>query len=86
MVVGLGCAPIYPCIIHSTPGRFGEDRSQAIVGVQMAAAYCGTLFMPPLFGMLSERISMGIFPVYLLLILALMVLTHERVVRLHEKV
>lgn len=47
ILVGLGCAPIYPCIIHATPAYFGADRSQAIIGVQMASAYVGTLLMPP---------------------------------------
>lgn len=43
MIVGLGCAPIYPCVIHSTPAYFGEDKSQAIVGMQMACAYVGSM-------------------------------------------
>ena len=52
VVIGFGCAPIYPCVIHSTPAYFGEDKSQAIVGVQMACAYVGSLLMPPLFGII----------------------------------
>ena len=54
IMIGLGCAPIYPCIIHSTPAHFGADKSQAIIGVQMASAYVGTLLMPPLFGLIAE--------------------------------
>ena len=64
VLVGLGCAPIYPCTIHSTPAHFGKDKSQAIIGVQMACAYLGSLFMPPLFGILANRISAGILPYY----------------------
>ena len=78
IIIGLGCAPIYPCIIHSTPDRFGADRSQAIIGVQMASAYIGTCLMPPLFGALSERLSIGLMPVYLLALLAAMFLANER--------
>jgi fucose permease len=81
ILVGLGCAPIYPCIIHSTPERFGKERSQAIVGIQMAAAYCGTLIMPPIFGLLGQHITMGAFPFYLLVIIIAMILTHENLVR-----
>ena len=80
-VIGLGCAPIYPCIIHSTPERFGADRSQALIGVQMASAYVGNCLMPPLFGLIANHISIGLFPIFLLVALAMMVLMHERLVR-----
>lgn len=81
VVIGLGCAPIYPCIIHSTPERFGADRSQALIGVQMASAYVGNCLMPPLFGLIANHISIGLFPIFLLVALAMMVLMHERLVR-----
>lgn len=77
IIVGLGCAPIYPSIIHSTPDHFGADNSQAIIGVQMASAYVGSLLMPPLFGFLGKQISMGLLPVYILIILVLMITMHE---------
>ena len=77
ILIGLGCAPIYPCIIHSTPGHFGAERSQAIIGVQMASAYVGTCLMPPLFGLIANHISVALLPVYLLLALALMAIMHE---------
>ncbi len=77
VLIGLGCAPIYPCIIHSTPTHFGPSRSQALIGVQMASAYVGTLAMPPLFGLIASTISVSLLPLYLLIILALMALTHE---------
>ncbi|WP_283609047.1 MFS transporter [Faecalispora anaeroviscerum] len=77
ILIGLGCAPIYPSIIHATPANFGADRSQAIIGVQMACAYVGTCFMPPLFGVIANNISVALLPLYLLLILALMFVMHE---------
>lgn len=76
-LIGLGCAPIYPCIIHSTPEHFGAERSQAIIGVQMASAYVGTCLMPPLFGLIANHISIKLLPVYLLILLALMTYMHE---------
>ncbi len=79
--VGLGCAPIYPCIIHSTPDHFGADKSQAIIGVQMASAYVGTLAMPPLFGLIAENITVSLLPIYLAALLALMVVMHELLVK-----
>lgn len=82
MVVGLGCAPIYPCVIHSTPAYFGEDKSQAIVGVQMACAYVGSLLMPPLFGIIAQYATISLYPWYLLVLLVLMVAMHERLRKL----
>ena len=77
ILIGLGCAPIYPCVIHSTPAHFGADKSQAIIGVQMAFAYIGILAMPPLFGVLASRISVALLPCYLFAILVVMVIMHE---------
>ena len=81
LLAGLGCAPIYPCIIHATPAHFGEERSQAIIGVEMAAAYIGTMLMPPLFGVLAGRIAVTLLPLYLLALLALMTAMTERLER-----
>lgn len=81
ILIGLGCAPIYPCIIHSTPEHFGADKSQAIIGIQMASAYCGSCLMPPLFGLVAEHIAVSLFPVYLLILLLLMIVMHERLLR-----
>ncbi len=77
-LIGLGCAPIYPCIIHSTPGYFGADRSQAVIGVLMASAYVGNCLLPPLFGFLADLLGAWLLPVYLLGILTLMTLMHRR--------
>ena len=78
ILIGLGCAPIYPCIIHSTPTHFGKEKSQAIIGVQMAAAYIGTMLMPPLFGILANHLSISLLPLYLLVLLAIMAFMNER--------
>ena len=81
ILIGLGCAPIYPCIIHSTPAHFGADKSQAVIGVQMASAYVGTCLMPPLFGLIANHISITLFPIYLLLILIIMFIMHEMLLK-----
>ena len=81
ILIGLGCAPIYPCIIHSTPTHFGKEKSQAIIGVQMAAAYIGTMLMPPLFGILANHLSISLLPIYLLVLLAIMAFMHERFIQ-----
>lgn len=80
-LIGLGCAPIYPCAIHSTPEHFGADKSQAIIGVQMASAYVGTCLMPSLFGLIAAHISAILLPWYLLAILAVMFFMHEIMLR-----
>ncbi len=77
VIMGIGCAPVYPSIIHSTPIRFGADKSQAIIGVQMASAYTGSCLMPPLFGLIANHIGIGLFPVFMGVILILMIVMHE---------
>ena len=82
VVIGLGCAPIYPSIIHATPDNFGPENSQAIIGVQMASAYVGTTFMPPLFGLLANAISLRLFPLFLAALLLLLAVMTEKLNRL----
>ena len=81
VLVGLGCAPIYPSVIHSTPAHFGAQNSQAVIGIQMSSAYVGNLVMPPLFGLLANNITPALFPFYLLAVLVLMALMHRQLVR-----
>ncbi len=80
-LIGVGCAPIYPCIIHSTPDHFGADKSQAMIGVQMASAYVGSCLMPPLFGLIANHITAALLPIYLLVVLSLMIVMHELLTR-----
>lgn len=73
LVIGFGCAPIYPCIIHSTPYNFGAENSGAIIGIQMASAYVGSTFIPPLFGLIGNKIGFSVMPVYLIFFFTLMI-------------
>ena len=70
-----------PCLIHATPAHFGEDRSQAIIGVLMACAYVGTCLMPPLFGVMAQHPSTALLPFYLILLLVVMIAMHEQLNR-----
>lgn len=72
VVVGLGCAPVYPSIIHATPANFGQEHSQAVIGVEMASAYVGTTFMPPLFGLIAQYADIGFLPLFLAIFLVLL--------------
>ena len=85
IIIGLGFAPIYPCIIHSTPGNFGEENSGAIIGIQMASAYVGTTFMPPLFGLLGTFISFAILPIFLIFFITFMISMTELTFRVTTK-
>lgn len=80
-LIGLGCAPVYPSIIHMTPSLFGADKSQAMIGVQMASAYLGSCFAPPLYGLIANHVSQAVLPYYILALLAVMVAMHELTVR-----
>ena len=85
LLIGLGCAPIYPCVIHSTPAYFGAENSQAIIGVQMASAYLGTCLAPPVFGLIAQNVSIRLFPFFLLAALIMMFLSHEALLRKTRK-
>ena len=85
MIIGLGCAPIYPCIIHSTPSNFGAENSGAIIGIQMASAYVGSTFIPPLFGFLGGLIGYQIMPIYILAFFILMLCMVEYTFRITSK-
>lgn len=85
IVIGLGCAPIYPCIIHSTPNNFGAENSGAIIGIQMASAYVGSTFIPPLFGLLGNWAGFEIMPVFLLVFVILMISMTELTFRTTQK-
>ena len=84
-LVGLGCAPIYPSMLHSTPENFGKDVSQSIMGKQMASAYVGSTFMPPVVGFFVDNLTPKLFPVVLLLILVLMFFMTERLYKFSSK-
>ena len=64
LFMGLGCAPIYPAIIHSTPYNFGAENTSALIGKQMASAYIGSLSLPPIFGVLAKNFGTELFPFY----------------------
>ncbi|MDD6036187.1 MAG: MFS transporter [Lachnospiraceae bacterium] len=81
VVIGLGAAPVYPCIIHSTPANFGKENSQSLVGIQMASAYCGSTFMPPVFGLIAQFINVSLYPVFLAVFAVLLLVLTEAVNR-----
>lgn len=85
VIIGLGCAPVFPSLLHATPNHFGAANSQAIMGVQMACAYIGTSIMPPIFGWIAGHISIRLLPLYLMLLLVLMFLMHEMLVKATNK-
>ena len=85
IIIGFGCAPIYPSIIHSTPTNFGSENSHSIMGIQMATAYVGSTFMPPVFGFLAAKITISLYPVYLLAFVILMFIMAERMNKIHKR-
>lgn len=85
LIIGLGFAPIYPCIIHSTPANFGEENSGAIIGIQMASAYFGSTFMPPLYGVVGKAIGFEFMPIFFAALVLLMMIMLEKTFRTAEK-
>lgn len=78
LIIGLGLAPIYPCMLHETPARFGQEHAGKIMGYQMAVAYTGSTLLPPLLGLLAGFATIGIFPIYIAILAAAMMLFSER--------
>ena len=79
ILVGLGCAPIFPCMLHETPKRFGKAASQSIMGLQMAFAYMGSAFLPPILGFIASKTSIVIFPYFLLCYIVIMLIGSEKI-------
>lgn len=85
LMIGLGSAPIYPCVIHTTPSFFGASNSQAVIGVEMASAYVGICVMPPIFGFVADWIGIWVLPMFLLVITMVMLICHERAYKAVKK-
>jgi fucose permease len=87
ILIGLGCAPIFPTMLHETPARFGDEEGQNIMGFQMAVAYIGTSLLPPMFGAIASAASFTLFPLFILAYIALMLVNSEQVNRfmLHKR-
>ncbi len=81
VVIGIGAAPVYPSIIHSTPVHFGKENSHAIIGIQMASAYCGSTLMPPVFGLVAQHIHIATYPFFMAVFVVLLLVMIERVDR-----
>nr|WP_298478257.1 MFS transporter [uncultured Oribacterium sp.] len=81
LFLGLGCAPIYPAVIHSTPYNFGAENTSALIGKQMAAAYIGSLSLPPIFGLIAKQVGTSLFPLYALLLFLAMVYFYKSLLR-----
>lgn len=78
IIIGFGYAPIYPCIIHATPEHFGAAHSGSLIGIQLASAYIGTTFMPPVYGFLGKVFGYEILPIFLLLFIVPMICLLEK--------
>lgn len=78
IIIGLGLAPIFPCMLHETPTRFGKTHSQTIMGYQMATAYTGSTFIPPILGFLASNTTLGIFPIFIVMFVAAMLFGSEK--------
>ena len=78
LVIGAGCAPIYPGIMHVTPILFGAEKAQIFIGAQLASAYAGYLILPPVFGLIANHITPALFPLYIGAALVVMLLLFER--------
>jgi fucose permease len=86
LCVGLGCAPIYPCMLHETPVRFGTERSKSLMGIQMAVAYTGATFLPPIFGYIAGITTIALYPVAILIYTLIMFACSEKANKIFDSV
>lgn len=77
--IGMGCAPIYPSMLHETPVRFGKNNSSKVMGLQMAFAYMGATFMPPILGLIMDKAGIQLYPVFIFVLLIIMVIGSEKI-------
>ncbi len=82
VLIGIGCAPIYPSMLHETPVRFGKTNSSNLMGIQMAFAYVGSTVVPPLLGLVMEKTTTNLYPIFILILLVIMLISSERVNRI----
>jgi fucose permease len=82
----MGCAPIYPSMLHETPVRFGKQNSSSLMGLQMAFAYVGATVVPPVLGLIMGKAGMQLYPVFILMLLIIMIIGSERVNRIVKKI
>lgn len=85
-VIGLGCSPIYPSMLHLTPKNFGADISQSVIGAQIAFANIGATVIPPLFGLIAQYLSANLFPIYISVFLILLIIMTERINKIKSSV
>ncbi|WP_106767451.1 MFS transporter [Paenibacillus faecalis] len=82
MLIGLGFAPVYPCLLHETPNRFGKEQTQKLMGYQMAVAYTGTTLLPPMLGWIASQTTIAILPSFVAVYVIMMLFGSESVNRI----
>ena len=78
-LLGFGCGPIYPAIIHDTPNRFTPKLSQNVMSVQIGCSYIANITIAPLFGVIGDASSFLLLPLFILIFLILVILGNELV-------
>lgn len=73
VLMGLGCAPVFPSLMHEAARRFPADVARTVIGRQMMAAYAGGSVIPAAFGLLATWVGLGaVMPMVVLLLIALL--------------
>ena len=76
VLLGLGCAPIYPSLMHEATRRFDADTARRVIGRQVAFAYVGCALGPAALGLLGAQLGLwAIMPAVCLALLALLWMT-----------
>ena len=81
-IIGLGCGPIYPSIVHSTVDKFTSKYSSAVMSIQIGFAYMANISVAPLFGILGNATTFLILPYIMLIFFVILVSGNEIVLKL----
>jgi fucose permease len=72
VLMGLGCAPVFPTLMHETARRFPAEVARKVISWQMMAAYAGGSVIPAAFGLLATWLGLGaVMPVVVGVLIAL---------------
>jgi fucose permease len=77
VILGLGLAPIFPCLMTRTPQRFGKAVAAHAIGAQVSAAMIGAAALPSLAGFFAQRLGLESIATGFVTVACSLVLLHE---------
>ncbi len=80
-LLGLGLAPVFPCLMSRTPQRLGPELSSHAIGFQVGAAMIGAAAVPGTLGVMAGIVGLDAVPIGAVVLFGILSLLHEGLVR-----